>query len=101
MQWRWKGPCNFLTPGLKVSQLLNAAGEYNRVMGTIDRGRLYVFLGAAPGAGKTYAMLNEGAQLADAGRQVVVATIESHGRPDTDARAEGLERVPLLAIRHR
>jgi hypothetical protein len=62
------------------------------------RGRLVVFLGAAPGVGKTTAMLAEAARLADAGADVVLTLVESRGRAGTEARAEGLERVPLRRI---
>lgn len=47
-------------------------------------GRLHVYLGAVPGAGKTYAMLAEGSRLAAGGADVVVALAETHGRGDLD-----------------
>ncbi|MBO0919880.1 sensor histidine kinase KdpD [Cellulomonas sp. zg-ZUI222] len=65
------------------------------------RGRLRVLLGAAPGVGKTYAMLEEGRRLRDEGRDVVVAVVETHGRAHTAAMVEGLEVVPRRAVRHR
>lgn len=65
------------------------------------RGRLTVFLGAAPGVGKTTAMLEEAATLADAGTDVVVAMVETHGRPGTEERLAGLERVPARHVAHR
>ncbi|MGO9876565.1 MAG: DUF4118 domain-containing protein [Acidimicrobiia bacterium] len=65
------------------------------------RGRLTVFLGAAPGVGKTFAMLGEGAYFAGAGTDVVVALVESHGRTGIEALLEGLERVPLRAVSYR
>lgn len=46
----------------------------------MTRGRLRVFLGAAPGVGKTYAMLEEGRRLRGEGYDVVVAIVETHGR---------------------
>jgi len=60
-----------------------------------------VFLGAAPGVGKTTAMLAEGARMSTDGRDVVVALVESHGRAGIEARTEGLERVPLRAVAYR
>jgi two-component system sensor histidine kinase KdpD len=58
------------------------------------RGRLKIFLGAAPGVGKTYAMLG-GAQAAKAeGRDVVVGLAETHGRRETEALLGGLEVIP-------
>ncbi|MGN6503328.1 MAG: ATP-binding protein [Pseudolysinimonas sp.] len=65
------------------------------------RGRLRVMLGAAPGVGKTYAMLEEGRRLADTGVDVVIAVVETHGRIATSALIEGLEVVPRRAVEHR
>ncbi len=65
------------------------------------RGRLHLFLAAAPGAGKTYALLAEGRCLAAAGKDVVIGVAETHGRPGTDALAEGLEVVPLRKVAYR
>ena len=65
------------------------------------RGRLRVLLGAAPGVGKTYTMLEEGHRLAAEGRSVVVAVVETHGRAATAARSEGLETVPRRLLVHR
>ena len=62
------------------------------------RGRLYVNLGAAPGAGKTYAMLAEGQRLCDGGVDVVVGLAETHGRADTEAMLAALERFPRREV---
>ena len=67
----------------------------------MKRGRLRVLLGAAPGVGKTFAMLEEGKRLRDEGADVVVALVETHGRAATSAMAEGLEVVPRLTVTHR
>ncbi len=62
------------------------------------RGRLKVFLGAAPGVGKTYEMLMSGrARLAD-GIGVVIGLVETHGRKETEALLDGFEIVPRVAI---
>jgi len=66
-----------------------------------SRGRLHLFLAAAPGAGKTYALLTEGRRLAAAGADVVVGSAETHGRPDTDAQAGGLEVLPPRRVAYR
>jgi len=58
-------------------------------------------LGAAPGVGKTYAMLEEGRRLADTGIDVVVAVVETHGRSATSALVDGLEVLPRRTIDHR
>ncbi|PPH85124.1 ATP-binding protein [Rathayibacter sp. AY1D5] len=67
----------------------------------MTKGRLRVLLGAAPGVGKTYTMLEEGRRLAAEGRDVVVAVVETHGRSATAAMVEGLEVVPRKAVEHR
>src|SRR6516165_716933 len=58
------------------------------------RGRLRIYFGAAPGAGKTYAMLAAARALRDEGRDIVVGIVETHGRRETDALANGLETLP-------
>ena len=66
-----------------------------------NRGRLRVMLGAAPGVGKTFAMLEEGRRLAGTGVDVVVAVVETHGRAATAALVDGLEVVPRRSVKHR
>ncbi|QMV23675.1 DUF4118 domain-containing protein [Streptomyces sp. SCUT-3] len=65
------------------------------------RGTLRIYLGAAPGVGKTYAMLSEAHRRAERGTDVVVGFVESHGRPRTEALLHGLEVVPRRGITHR
>ncbi len=65
------------------------------------RGRLRVYLGAAAGVGKTYAMLSEGHRRAERGADVVVGYVEDHGRPHTKALVEGLEVVPRQVVDYR
>ncbi len=65
-----------------------------------SKGRLKVFLGAAPGVGKTYEMLSDGALQRDAGIDVVVGVVETHGRKDTAAKVQGLELIQRKAINH-
>ena len=67
----------------------------------IGRGRLKVYVGMAAGVGKTYAMLEEGHQLLAEGKDVVIAWLESHGRAETAAMAEGIEVVPPREVVHR
>jgi two-component system sensor histidine kinase KdpD len=64
------------------------------------RGRHKLFIGMAPGVGKTFRMLQEGQQLRRDGTDVVIGVLETHGRADTAAQAEGLERVPLHGFLH-
>jgi two-component system, OmpR family, sensor histidine kinase KdpD len=65
------------------------------------RGKLKLFMGYAPGVGKTYKMLEEGQALKAGGTDVVIGYFEPHGRMDTMARTEGLEIVPRLTIQYR
>jgi len=65
------------------------------------RGRLRILLGAAPGVGKTYLMLEEGHRLKDLGKDVVVAIVETHEREATAALLDGLELVPRKTVEHR
>ncbi len=64
-------------------------------------GTLTVYVGMAAGVGKTYAMLEEGADRQAAGEDVVIGWLEPHGRPETMAMAAGLEVVPPLVMEHR
>jgi len=66
-----------------------------------SRGKLRVYLGAAPGVGKTYRMLEEGRRRQERGTDVVVGYVETHDRPNTIAAAEGLEIVPRRHLDYR
>jgi len=62
------------------------------------RGRLKVFLGAAPGVGKTYEMLTEAAAKRREGVDVVIGVVETHGRRETQALLQGFEIVPTRVL---
>lgn len=62
------------------------------------RGKLTIYFGAAPGVGKTYAMLLDAHQRKQEGIDVVVGYVETHGRSETDALLEGLEILEPLAV---
>ena len=66
-----------------------------------SRGKLRLYLGAAPGVGKTYAMLAEGHRRLARGTDVVGALIETHGRQLTAAMTEGLEIAPRRTMTYR
>jgi two-component system sensor histidine kinase KdpD len=66
-----------------------------------SRGHLKVFLGMAAGVGKTYYMLLEGHAEQEAGRDVVIGLLETHGRVDTARLAEGLPIVPRMRVSYR
>ncbi|MFI5831664.1 ATP-binding protein [Streptomyces sp. NPDC051578] len=67
----------------------------------MGRGKLRIYLGAAPGVGKTYAMLSEGHRRVERGGDVVVGFVEHHGRQRTEVLLHGLEQVPRRELRHR
>jgi two-component system, OmpR family, sensor histidine kinase KdpD len=64
------------------------------------RGRLKIFLGSAPGVGKTYTMLEAARHARDAGLDVVIGHVESHGRADIESLLQGLEQLGLREAVH-
>ncbi|MFF4122410.1 DUF4118 domain-containing protein [Microbispora rosea] len=62
------------------------------------RGRLRIYLGAAPGVGKTYAMLSEGRRATERDKDVVVGIVETHDRPRTAGLLEGMEVLPRRRV---
>lgn len=66
-----------------------------------SRGRLKIFFGAAPGVGKTFAMLEAARLQKQAGADVVVGVVETHGRQETEALLAGLEIVPRRVVPYR
>ena len=68
---------------------------------TAPRGQLRIYLGAAAGVGKTFAMLSEGHRRVERGTDVAVAFAETHGRPQTAALIDGLEVVPTKRLEYR
>jgi two-component system sensor histidine kinase KdpD len=64
-------------------------------------GHFRIYLGAAAGVGKTYAMLNEGHRRKQRGTDVVIGFVESHGRPNTEQLVAGLEEVPRRQVEYR
>src|SRR6266478_5622436 len=66
-----------------------------------EQARLRVYIGAAPGVGKTYQMLEDAHLLRKQGVDIVVAVVETHGREDTQEMIGDLEHVPLRRIEYR
>ena len=66
-----------------------------------EQAKLRVYIGAAPGVGKTYQMLEDAHLLRKQGADIVVAVVEAHGREDTKALIGGLEIVPMRCIEYR
>src|SRR5277367_2773523 len=76
--------------------LLEAARREERRVG-----KLRIFVGAAPGVGKTYEMLQQAHARKKDGYDVVIGIVETHGRHDTEALLEGLEVVPRKRIEYK
>src|SRR5579863_9732461 len=68
---------------------------------TVEPGRLRVYLGAAPGVGKTYRMLEDAHLMKRQGIDIAIGLVEPHGRADTAALIDGLEIIPLREIEYR
>jgi len=68
---------------------------------TGDKPSLRVYIGAAPGVGKTWQMLEDAHELKREGVDIVIAVLETHGRSETGALAEGLERLPMQQVEYR
>ncbi|MEO8749442.1 MAG: DUF4118 domain-containing protein, partial [Allobranchiibius sp.] len=66
----------------------------------MSQGKLRIYLGAAPGVGKTVRMLQEGARRRDRGTDVVIGLVETHGRTYTTEQVGGLETIPRLRVAH-
>ncbi|MFG2156185.1 ATP-binding protein [Streptomyces olivaceus] len=67
----------------------------------MGRGKLRIYLGAAPGVGKTYAMLAEAHRRVERGTDCVVAFVEHHGRSRTEVMLSGLEQIPRREVEYR
>ena len=81
----------------KVNALLNLANKSCET----NRGKLKIFLGYAPGVGKSFTMLNNARALQKDGKDIVVGLIVSHGRVDTESLVDGLEVIPLKKVNYR
>ncbi|MDR0267538.1 histidine kinase [Paenibacillus sp.] len=72
--------------------------EMDKKVERMKRGRFKIYIGAAPGVGKTYTMLQEGNESLRKGVDVVIGWLETHGRAETAAQVDHLEMVPALQI---
>src|ERR1022692_266040 len=99
--WRVSAGCR--CPSTTRSRRTTArwTGTEARRRSTVARGKLRLYLGAAPGVGKTYAMLNEGWRRKERGTDVVIGWVQDHGRPHTDAQIRDLEIFPRRTTEYR
>ncbi|MFA7276692.1 MAG: sensor histidine kinase KdpD [Pseudobdellovibrionaceae bacterium] len=79
-------------------EILSAVEAHARAAG---RGSLKIFFGSSAGVGKTYAMLQAAKKIYDAGVDVMIGVVETHGRPETLALVEGLPYLPMKHVTHK
>ncbi|MFC4770105.1 histidine kinase [Effusibacillus consociatus] len=95
-------PTKMLTEGRSDDRYRRLSDqEVERKIGEIRRGRFKVLIGAAPGVGKTYAMLREGNDLQKKGIDVVIGLLETHGRKETLAQVGSLQTIPRAKLKYR
>ncbi|OLC78992.1 MAG: histidine kinase [Acidobacteria bacterium 13_1_40CM_3_65_5] len=83
---------------------MNANAHADKVLARLKdqaRARLRIYIGAAPGVGKTYEMLQEAHALRARGLDVVAGLVETYGRPDTEAQLKDLEVIPRRVVGYR
>ena len=91
-----------MRPAALAATIAPDVTEATDVTGRVETaGHFRVYLGAAAGAGKTFAMLDEGHRRRQRGADVVIGFVECHGRPVTEARMAGLETVPRQVVEYR
>jgi two-component system sensor histidine kinase KdpD len=89
---------------VKESDRAVAASDAEAILARLkaeERPKLRIYIGAAPGVGKTYAMLREAHAVRRAGVDVVVGFVETYGRPDTEAQIGELEIIPRRKVEYR
>src|SRR5258708_31202383 len=97
LRWRPRGPLR-----LGVEQLTRPTGDQMLArLKETAHARLRIYIGAAPGVGKSYSMLQDAHALRREGVDLVVGLIETYGRADTEARVGDLEIVPRRRIEYR
>ena len=98
------GPYKTLYKYLKEPPRMSDSGRADALLADLPRngrGRLKVFLGAAPGVGKTYAMLQAAHTQLRQGVRLIAGVVETHGRAETEALLSGLPQQPLLRSEYR
>ncbi len=89
-----------LGPAAGVPCSITSQGSVASTGTLAGRGRLRIYFGAAPGVGKTYAMLRDAVRERDRGTDVVAAWVETHGREPTAAQIDGLDVIAPRVVRH-
>jgi two-component system sensor histidine kinase KdpD len=87
---------------MKASKHQTDGIDEDSMAATVDPpGRFRIYLGAAPGVGKTYAMLSEGHRRGKRGTDVAIGFVECHGRQSTEELIEGMEVIPRRVVEYR
>jgi two-component system, OmpR family, sensor histidine kinase KdpD len=89
------------TSEYRSERVAGASGDQPEVAPVDIRGRFRIYLGAAPGVGKTYAMLSEGRRRRQRGGDMVIGFVECHGRRSTEELIKGLEVIPKRVVEYR
>jgi two-component system sensor histidine kinase KdpD len=90
------------TPGKRIAAMIKTPEEWlNEIAPEKPRGIFKLFLGYAPGVGKTYSMLSEAIRRASRGEDVIAGVVESHGRKATAELAAKLDRVPMRKLEYK
>ncbi|MDP4083990.1 MAG: KdpD-like non-kinase potassium sensor [Bacillota bacterium] len=75
--------------------------EFLQEIAQSGKGKLKLYIGSAPGVGKTYKMLQDAMDLRKEGKDIVIGLIETHGRIETEVQIKDLEQVPLKTIEYK
>ncbi len=89
-----------MSEGFKRITPKEALGKVNEELGASHRGKLKIFIGYAPGVGKTYTMLNEANRRLRRNQDIVIGYLESHGRKETEEQIGNLEIVPRKTVEY-
>src|ERR1700739_4385401 len=91
-----------LAPQWKIAAMAKTPEEWLKECDTAKRPAVFkLFLGYAPGVGKTYAMLSEGVRRASRGEEVVIGVVETHGRKPIVELSSRLETVPRKKLEYK
>ncbi|MDP4091059.1 MAG: sensor histidine kinase KdpD, partial [Bacillota bacterium] len=89
-----------MNDGFKRISSEEALREANKEHSTSQRGKLKIFIGYAPGVGKTYTMLNECNRRLKRGQDIVIGCLESHSRKETEEQIGDLQTIPRKKIQY-
>ncbi len=86
---------------VEEKQNLNTQSEDETIKQNLNFGKLKIYIGMAPGVGKTYKMLQDARELQKQNKEILLGVIDTHGRPETSQMTEGLKILPQKLIEHK